>query len=229
MDCLIVRELGRRSYEPVFAAMRAFTDQRTAETPDELWWVEHDPVYTLGQAGREEHLLAPGEIPVLRVDRGGQVTYHGPGQIVGYPLVDLRRRDLGVREWVTILETCMIDALAAVGIAAYARREAPGVYVAVPGGGHRKIGSLGIRVRRGASYHGLALNVDMDLTPFRRIDPCGQRGLEVTQVADLLPPGAAPDFAGLKRSMAESLARALGFAGIESAPPPPIPCEEPVS
>jgi lipoyl(octanoyl) transferase len=177
-----VRQLGRRAYRPVWQAMQRFTDERQPETCDELWLVEHDPVYTLGQAGRPEHVLAPGAIEVLAVDRGGQVTYHGPGQLVAYPLIDLRRLRLGVRELVQRIEQAIIDLLAADGIAATRRCGAPGVYV-----GAAKIAALGLRVRRGCSFHGLAFNIDMDLAPFRGINPCGYQGLEVTQMLDWVP------------------------------------------
>src|SRR6056300_888140 len=186
MTKLIVRKLKRQAYEPVFSAMKSFTETRDETIPDELWWVEHYPVFTQGQAGREEHLLMPGDIPVVQVDRGGQVTYHGPGQVVGYPMVNLKRLGVGVRDFVTIMESSLIDALARYGITSYARPDAPGVYVAREFGGHLKIGSLGIRVRRGCTYHGLSLNVKMDLSPFLRINPCGYQGLEMTQVADLV-------------------------------------------
>lgn len=175
-----VRDLGRRAYEPVWRDMQAFTDARDATTPDELWLVEHDPVFTLGQAGRPEHVLMPGDIPVVHVDRGGQVTYHGPGQIVLYPLLDLRRLKVGVREYVEKLEQAVIDLLADWNISAARRCGAPGVYV-----NDAKVMALGIRVRRGCTFHGLAFNVAMDLEPFRRINPCGYAGLEVTSVADL--------------------------------------------
>ena len=165
--------------------MRAFTDARDADTPDELWTLQHDPVFTLGQAGRMEHVLAPGEIPVIAVERGGQVTYHGPGQIVGYPLLDLRRLGIGIRELVNRIEQAMIDTLATWNIEAARREGAPGVYVA-----GAKIGALGLRVRRGCTFHGLAFNVAMDLEPFRRINPCGYAGLAVTQVCDLGGPGS---------------------------------------
>lgn len=168
------------SYEPVWRAMQAFTDARDEATPDELWLVEHEPVFTLGQAGRPEHVLAPGDIPVLHVDRGGQVTYHGPGQIVLYPLLDLRRLKVGVREYVERLEQAVIDLLADWNIDAARRCGAPGVYV-----NGAKVMALGIRVRRGCTFHGLAFNVAMDLEPFRRINPCGYEGLQVTSVADL--------------------------------------------
>jgi len=176
----LLRRLGRRDYPPTWHEMQAFTDRRDANTPDELWLVEHPPVFTQGMNGRPEHLLDPGDIPVVAVDRGGQVTYHGPGQLVVYPLLDLRRRQLGIRDLVQRLEFAVIDLLAGYGIEALGRRDAPGVYVE-----GRKIASLGLRVRRGCSYHGLSLNVDMDLSPFARINPCGFPGLEVTRCADL--------------------------------------------
>jgi lipoyl(octanoyl) transferase len=172
--------LGRADYEPTWRAMQRFTDLRSDETPDEIWFLEHPPVFTQGMNGKAEHLLAPGDIPVVAIDRGGQVTYHGPGQLVVYPLLDLRRLRLGVRDLVTALERAIARLAAAHGIAAAGRRDAPGVYV-----GQRKLASLGLRVRRGASFHGLALNVDMDLAPFRRINPCGYQGLEMTQLRDL--------------------------------------------
>jgi lipoyl(octanoyl) transferase len=177
---LVVRRLGRRAYEPVWRAMQAFTDARTPATPDELWLVEHDPVFTLGQAGKWEHVLAPGDIPVVPVDRGGQVTYHGPGQVVAYPLYDLRRLGIGVRELVVRIEQAVIDVLAAWHIAGERRESAPGIYV-----DGAKVMALGLRIRRGCSFHGLAFNVNMDLSPFSRINPCGYQGLAVTQVLDL--------------------------------------------
>ncbi len=163
---LLLRRLGRCEYRPVFDAMRAFTDGRDATTPDELWWVEHPPVFTQGVAGKPEHLLAPGDIPVVRADRGGQVTYHGPGQLVVYCLLDVRRLGLGARALVTILEQAVIELLAAHGIVAQARPDAPGVYLE-----GAKVASLGLRIRQGRSYHGLSLNVAMDLEPFSRINP----------------------------------------------------------
>lgn len=176
---LLLRRLGRCEYRPVFDAMRAFTDGRAATTPDELWWVEHPPVFTQGVAGKPEHLLAPGDIPVVRADRGGQVTYHGPGQLVVYCLLDVRRLGLGARALVTILEQAVIELLAAHGIVAQARPDAPGVYLE-----GAKVASLGLRIRQGRSYHGLSLNVAMDLEPFSRINPCGYPGLRVTQLRD---------------------------------------------
>lgn len=181
---LLVRELGRQTYAPVWRAMQAFTDQRGPDTPDELWLVEHDPVFTQGQAGKAEHVLLPGDIPVVPVDRGGQVTYHGPGQLVAYPLFDLRRLGVGVRELVHRIEQAVIDTLATWNITGARREGAPGIYV-----NGAKVMALGLRVRRGCSFHGLAFNVAMDLEPYARINPCGFRGLAVTQVLDLGGPG----------------------------------------
>ena len=180
----LLQRLGPTSYEATWRAMQAFTSGRSAATADELWLTEHEPIYTLGLAGRREHLLRDNGIPVLKVDRGGQVTYHGPGQVVVYVLVDLARRRLGVRELVRTLESCVIEFLESCDLAAYAKAGAPGVYLVCPAG-EAKIAALGLRVRNGCTYHGLALNVDMDLTPFADIDPCGYRGLAVTQLKDL--------------------------------------------
>jgi lipoyl(octanoyl) transferase len=185
---LKIRRLGRQPYAPAWHAMSAFTDNRTAETVDEIWLLEHDPVFTLGQAGKMEHVLAPGEIPVVPVDRGGQVTYHGPGQIVAYPLIDLRRAGVGVRELVCRIEQAIIDTLAHWNIEAVRREGAPGVYVA-----DAKVAALGLRVRRGCSFHGLAFNVNMNLEPFHRINPCGYKDLAVTQVLDLGGPSRLSD------------------------------------
>ncbi len=176
----VVKRLGRVDYEPTFQAMQDFTAGRTAETPDELWIVEHPPVYTLGQAGKPEHILEDVGIPVVKIDRGGQVTYHGPGQVVIYLLLDLARLKIKVRELVTAIEQAVIDFLAAQGVAAERREGAPGVYV-----GEAKIAALGLKIKNGCSYHGLALNVDMDLYPFTAINPCGYAGLRVTQTRDL--------------------------------------------
>src|SRR5690348_6503040 len=174
----VIRQLGRVEYEPTWRAMQRFTDERGASTPDEIWFLEHPPVFTLGMNASAAHVLAPGDIPVVQIDRGGQVTYHGPGQLVVYPLVNLRRANLGVRDLVTALERSVIDLAGEFGVQAESRRSAPGVYV-----GDRKLASVGIRIRRGASYHGLALNVRLDLEPFRRINPCGYEGLEMTQLS----------------------------------------------
>ena len=176
----LIKWLGRVEYKPTWRAMQAFTDERNANTPDEIWFLEHPPVFTLGMSGRREHLLAPGDIPVVQIDRGGQVTYHGPGQLVVYPLIDLRRAGFGIRDFVTALERAVIDYAAEFGVLAEGRRNAPGVYVQ-----GRKLASVGIRVRRGAAYHGLALNVNLDLEPFSRINPCGYEGLEMTQLCAL--------------------------------------------
>lgn len=181
LNTIIVRQLGVQPYEPVSQAMHEFTDQRDENTPDELWLVEHPPVFTQGQAGKAEHLLMPGDIPVVQSDRGGQVTYHGPGQQVMYVLLNLKRRRLGVRELVTLLEQTVVDTLGEYGIDAHPRADAPGVYV-----GEKKICSLGLRIRKGCSFHGLALNIDMDLTPFLRINPCGYAGMEMTQMRALV-------------------------------------------
>jgi lipoyl(octanoyl) transferase len=176
----LLRFLGRVEYEQTWRAMQSFTEQRDTHTRDEIWLLEHPPVFTLGMNGKAEHVLAAGDVPVVNIDRGGQVTYHGPGQLVVYPLLDLRRLKLGVRELVVALEHAIIDTVAEWGIKAMGNRDAPGVYV-----GGKKLASIGLRIRRGCSYHGLALNVAMDLSPFRRINPCGYQGLEVTQVSQL--------------------------------------------
>lgn len=176
-----LRWLGRVDYEPTWRAMQAFTQTRDAQTPDEIWFLEHPPVFTLGLNARPEHVLAPGDIPVVQIDRGGQVTYHGPGQLVVYPLLDVRRHPLGVRQLVVALENAVIALVAQWGVTAYGRREAPGIYVE-----GRKLASIGLRIRRGGSYHGLALNVAMDLEPFQRINPCGYQGLEVVDLATLV-------------------------------------------
>lgn len=181
----IVRDLGLVEYEPTWRAMQRFTDQRGPETPDEVWFLEHPPVFTLGMNASPDHVLAPGDIPVVQIDRGGQVTYHGPGQLVVYPLVDLRRAGLGVRDIVTALERSVIAYAAELGVTAECRKGAPGVYV-----DGRKLASIGIRVRRGASYHGIAVNVSADLQPFNRINPCGYPGLEMTRLSDLSPVGS---------------------------------------
>jgi len=203
---LQVRALGRLDYAPTWAAMRDFTDRRDADTPDELWLLEHPPVFTQGQAGKAEHLLFPGDIPVVQADRGGQVTYHGPGQLVGYCLFDLRRLDIGPRLLVEGVEDALVAVLNQLGIPATADRQAHGVYVA-----GRKIASLGLRVRRGCSYHGFALNVAMDLEPFQRINPCGYAGLEMTQVKDFLGE-ATPSLDALGEALAASLRQRFGFA-----------------
>ena len=180
MTELVIRELGLQTYEPVWRAMQRFTDAREADTADEIWFTQHEPVFTLGLNTAPEHLLAPGDIPVIQVDRGGQVTYHGPGQLMVYPLIDLRRAGLGVRDLVTALEQSVVDLAAEFGIEAASRCDAPGVYVEGV-----KLASVGLRIRRGSSFHGMALNVDVDLEPFSRINPCGFQGLELTDLARL--------------------------------------------
>ncbi|WP_330543783.1 lipoyl(octanoyl) transferase LipB [Aeromonas hydrophila] len=212
---LLVRQLGRRPYQPVWDAMKAFTDSRTPDTPDEFWVVEHDPVYTQGQAGKAEHLLAPGDIPVVQSDRGGQVTYHGPGQLVLYVLVDVRRSKLTVRELVTCLETAIINTLAKSGIEAYAKPDAPGVYVKNQLGAalqtEAKLASLGLRIRKGCSFHGLALNVNMDMTPFLRINPCGYAGMAMTQTSAL---GGPQNVAEAQAMLVAELASLIGYETI---------------
>ena len=199
----LVFELGRQAYTPVWRAMQAFTDARGEDTADQLWMVEHDPVFTLGQAGKPEHVLAPGEIPVLHVDRGGQVTYHGPGQIVLYPLLDLRRIGIGVREYVCRIEQAIIDTLDEWNIGAERQDGAPGVYV-----GGAKVAALGIRVRRGCTFHGLSFNIGMDLEPFHRINPCGYQGLQVTSLQDL---GGPSGMEAIKPVLLAQIARQFGL------------------
>jgi lipoyl(octanoyl) transferase len=200
----VLRWLGLVDYEPTWRAMQQRTDDATRATPDEIWFLEHPPVFTQGMNGKAEHLLAPGGIPVVAIDRGGQVTYHGPGQLVVYPLLDLSRRALGVRALVEGIERAVTSTLAEWGIAAYGKRDAPGVYV-----DGRKIASVGLRIRRGRSYHGLALNVAMDLEPFARINPCGYAGLEMTQVSALGGPAGVRE---VGERLAPNLLRALGFS-----------------
>ena len=180
---VIVRQLGRQPYEPIFEAMKRFTDERDQNTQDEIWLVEHDAVFTQGQAGKAEHILMPGDIPVVQVDRGGQVTYHGPGQQVIYLMLNIKRRKLGVRHLVTAMEEAVVGLLEKYGVTAYPKPDAPGVYV-----DEKKVCSLGLRIRNGCSFHGLALNVNMDLSPFQRINPCGYAGMEMIDTARLNGP-----------------------------------------
>ena len=214
---VLVRQWGRQPFAVTWRAMEAFTDAREDATPDEFWLLQHDPVFTLGQAGRPEHVLVPGDIPVVQTNRGGQVTYHGPGQIVLYPLVDLRRLNLGVREFVHRVEQAMIDALDTWNIVALRREGAPGVYV-----GDAKVGALGLRVRHGCTFHGLALNVNLDLEPFHRINPCGYKGLAVTQVLDLGGPSALAD---VETELVHHLSRQLGLAARPAGTPLPLPSQ----
>lgn len=204
---LTIRDLGLQDYEKVFTAMRDFTDTRTPTTEDELWFTQHPPVFTQGQAGKAEYILAPGDIPVVQTDRGGQVTYHGPGQIVGYLMFDLRRLNLTVRDLVTGIESAIIALLADHNIKAHARPEARGVYV-----GNSKIAALGLRIRHGCSYHGLALNVDMDLEPYSRINPCGLTDIGVTMMSALAP---GCTMTATQSQLAVHLVEQYGFA-----PPP---------
>lgn len=204
MPQLIVRELGLVEYQPTLEAMRSLTAERDAETADEIWLLQHPPVFTQGQAGKAEHLLAPGDIPVIQVERGGQVTYHGPGQLVGYLMLDLRRLGLGVRELVTAMEQSLVEVLASYGVKAAPKADAPGVYV-----DGAKIASLGLRVRRGCSFHGLALNVDMDMQPFQRINPCGYSGLRMTQLSELVAGPVSID--EVARRLEQVLRQRLGY------------------
>ena len=201
MSDLVVRELGRQVYEPVWRAMQEFTNTRNESTPDEIWFCEHESVFTLGLNAKPEHLLAPGDIPVVQIDRGGQVTWHGPGQLMIYPLIDLRRAGLGVRDLVTALEQSVVDLAADYGIEAASRCDAPGVYV-----DGVKLASVGLRIRRGASFHGMALNIDIDLEPFSRINPCGFKGLELTDLARL---GADRDLEVVRDKLLPHLLRHL--------------------
>jgi len=202
-DIIAVRTLGLQEYEPLWRSMQRFTDTRDGQTPDEIWFTEHPPVYTLGVNASRDHLLAPGDIPVVQIDRGGQVTYHGPGQLMIYPLIDLRRAGLGVRALVTALEQSVVDLAAGYGVDAASRPDAPGVYVE-----GRKLASVGLRIRRGASYHGMALNVDVDLEPFSRINPCGFRGLEVVDLRGLGVDAPRDD---VERRVLDQLLRHLGM------------------
>ncbi|MCW8856757.1 MAG: lipoyl(octanoyl) transferase LipB [Kangiella sp.] len=200
---VIIRELGHETYVPVWKRMQEFTDNRDDTTTDEIWLVEHDPVFTQGQAGKAEHLLFPGEIPVVQVDRGGQVTYHGPGQQVAYFMIDLRRKNMGPRDLVSGIENAMVDMLAMYGIEAYPRSDAPGVYC-----DDQKICSLGLRIRKGKSFHGLALNVNMDLEPFSRINPCGYQGMQMTQIVEK---GGPDNLERIKPDLIDQLCDKLGY------------------
>jgi lipoyl(octanoyl) transferase len=205
---LDIHHLGLQPYEQVWVAMTEFTNTRTIDTNDQLWLVEHPPVFTQGQAGKAEHLLVPGDIPVVQSDRGGQVTYHGPGQLVAYPLLDLRRLKMGVRDLVTAIEQTIVATLTHYNIEAFPKPDAPGVYVNV-GSRVDKIASLGLRVRRGCSFHGLALNVAMDLSPFLRINPCGYQGLAMTQMEDLM--SASPTLADVQEQLVIQFAQKLAY------------------
>ncbi|SNS75499.1 MULTISPECIES: lipoyl(octanoyl) transferase LipB [Pseudomonas] len=205
MSLIGFRELGQVAYEPTWHAMQRFTDSRGPETTDEIWLLEHPPVFTQGQAGKAEHVLLPGDIPVVQVDRGGQVTYHGPGQLIAYLMLDVRRSKLGVRDLVTRMEQSLLDLLASYGVTAYTKSDAPGVYV-----GDAKIASLGLRIRNGRSFHGLALNTDMDLSPFQRINPCGYAGMAMTQLADLVE--TPIEFSEVRARLRDQLVKHLDYA-----------------
>lgn len=208
----LIRQLGLAAYEPTWRAMQAFTDERQASTPDEIWFVEHPAVFTLGMNARREHLLSPGDIPVVQIDRGGQVTFHGPGQLVVYPLLDLRRRRLGVRDLVTALENAVIDYAAELGLVANSSREAPGVYV-----NGAKLASVGLRIRRGSSYHGMSLNVSMDLRPFERINVCGYQGLAVTRLQDHVDVSMPDAIRGLTPHLLRHLKFPTDYSAITTA------------
>lgn len=211
-DTIYVRKLGRQAYEPVWRAMQHYTDVRDANSPDELWFLEHDAVFTQGQAGKAEHILMPGDIPVVQVDRGGQVTYHGPGQLVGYVLIDLRRLGVGIRDLVTAIENSIVAVLAKHDIAAHPRADAPGVYLE----NGAKIAQLGLRVRRGCTFHGLSLNIDMDLSVFLRINPCGHQGMAVSDIRRQrnIPP---PTQGELIHALSAELTGLLGYTNCQEA------------
>ena len=202
-----IRDLGLCDYTDVWQAMKSFTDSRTEQTNDEFWFVEHNPVFTQGQAGKDEHILAPGNIPVVHADRGGQVTYHGPGQIVIYPLIDLKRHKVGIKWLVNGIEEALIQTMKAYAIEANRKEKAPGVYVE-----GKKIASLGLRVRKGCTFHGLAFNIRMDLEPFARINPCGFAGLEVTQLSELVP---SINFDDAQEKLITNLCKSLNFSPIQ--------------
>lgn len=210
-----LRYLGLQDYLPTWRAMQTFTSARALSTLDEFWFLEHPPVFTLGQNGKPEHMLAPDQIPVILVDRGGQVTYHGPGQLVVYVLVDIRRTQLSIRQLVTLLEQSVVDLMAVFAVEAYAKPEAPGVYVK-----GAKIASLGLRIRRGCCYHGLSINVAMDLAPFAGINPCGYPGLQVTQLRDL---GINADISEVRALLSQRMTALFGFTNIHTLTEFPVP------
>lgn len=207
MSKLIIRQLGQQSYQPIWQAMQDFTNLRTADSPDEIWLVEHQAVFTQGQAGKAEHVLMPGDIPVVKVDRGGQVTYHGPGQQMMYVMLNLKRNKLGVRDLVTALEQCIVSMLQDYNVSAYPKADAPGVYVE-----EKKICSIGLRIRKGCSFHGLALNVNMDLSPFQRINPCGYAGLEMVDCATI---GGPKTLTKASKKITQYLCHSLGISQTE--------------
>lgn len=206
---LLIRQLGLQDYATAWEAMSRFTDERNDSTLDELWLVQHYPVFTQGRAGKPEHLLNPGDIPVVQSDRGGQVTYHGPGQLVLYPLINLKRYDLSVRDLVSLLEALVVEFLDDFGVKAYSKKDAPGVYTDSIAGVAQKIASVGLRIRRGCSFHGVSINIAMDLSPFERINPCGYRGLTMTQLSDYMEEVPAMDV--LEASIIDKLANKLSI------------------
>lgn len=215
MDTLIVRDLGLQAYQPVWQAMRDFTDNRDPTTLDEVWLLQHERVFTQGQAGKAEHVLQAGDIPIVQSDRGGQVTYHGPGQWVAYLLIDIKRRKTGVRDLVTRMENAIVAVLSHYDIAAHPRADAPGVYL----GNGAKIAQLGLRVRKGCSFHGLSLNVDMDMEPFQRINPCGYAGMAVTSLREAL--GQKPDMQAVRDQLVSEIVSQLGYTASQFNPDRP--------
>ena len=202
-DTLLVRTLGRQEYEPIWHAMQSFTENRNSETQDELWLLEHEPVFTLGRNGKKEHILPDTDIPVVNIDRGGQVTYHGPGQLIVYLLIDIKRRSLGVRKLVSLIEQSIIDTLDDYQLKAYAKKEAPGVYI-----DEAKIAALGLRIKKGCSFHGLSLNLAMDLKPFDQINPCGYKNLEVVQLSDYIK---KVKLSQVQQQLASHLSKNIGY------------------
>ena len=205
-NTLIIKNLGLQSYFPVWQAMQDFTEQRKADTDDEIWLLEHPPVFTLGRNGKAEHLLKSTDIPLINIDRGGQITYHGPGQMIVYLLIDIKRRGLGVRKLISLIEQSIINTLADYQLSAYAKKEAPGVYI-----GEAKIAALGLRIKKGCSFHGLSLNVAMDLSPFKTINPCGYKELQIVQLSDYV---ADVQLLQVQQKLISYLAKAMGYARI---------------
>lgn len=202
-DSLLVKNLGLQAYEPIWQAMQSFTEHRRSDTPDEIWLLEHKPVFTLGRNANKEDILSATDIPIIKIDRGGQVTYHGPGQLIIYLMIDIKRRGLGVRKLVTLIEKSIIDTLQEYQLSASAKKEAPGVYI-----GNAKIAALGLRIRKGCSFHGLSLNIDMDLTPFKQINPCGYKNLEVVQLSDYIKSVELPQ---VQQQLTFHLVKNLGY------------------
>jgi len=205
-NTLIIKSLGLQSYVPIWQAMQDFTEQRKADTDDEIWLLEHPPVFTLGRNGKAEHLLQSTDIPLINIDRGGQITYHGPGQMIVYLLIDIKRRGLGVRKLISLIEQSIINTLADYQLSAYAKKEAPGVYI-----GEAKIAALGLRIKKGCSFHGLSLNVAMDLSPFKTINPCGYKELQIVQLSDYV---ADVQLLQVQQKLISYLAKAMGYARI---------------